>query len=54
MEHHHTLRYALDGLSITTALASLSGWLPPVASLLSIVWLAIQIGEWVYKKVKVD
>ena len=43
MENHHALRYTLDFLSIGGVVATLAGWLPPVAALLSIVWLSMQI-----------
>jgi len=35
----------LDGLAVSGTVATLAGWLPPVASLLTIVWLSIRIWE---------
>jgi hypothetical protein len=35
----------LDGLSLTTAIASLAAWLPPLAALASLVWTLIRIYE---------
>lgn len=43
------VRHGLDAAAAATAFSALVGWLPSVASLLSIVWLAIQIGTWVKK-----
>ena len=35
----------LDGFAVGGTVATLAGWLPPVASLLTIVWLSIRIWE---------
>jgi len=35
----------LDGMAVGGTVATLAGWLPPVASLLTIVWLSIRIWE---------
>lgn len=35
----------LDVLAASTALATLAAWLPPVASLFTIVWLGLRIYE---------
>ena len=35
----------VDGLAVGGTVATLAGWLPPVASLLTIVWLSIRIWE---------
>jgi len=35
-----------DTLSLSIVVATLVSWLPPIASLLSIIWLTIQIYEW--------
>jgi hypothetical protein len=47
----------LDGLAVSGTVATMAGWLPPVASLLTIVWLSIRIWEsetvqQFYKKIK--
>ena len=34
-----------DTLSVSVALATFIGWLPSIASLLSIIWMAIRIYE---------
>lgn len=34
-----------DGLSIAAAVATVAGWLPPLAALLAIVWTGIRIWE---------
>jgi hypothetical protein len=44
------VRYGLDAAAAATAFSSLVGWLPSMASLLSIIWLLIQIYEWARKK----
>ena len=36
---------ALDIAAASTAVASLAAWLPPTASILTIVWLGIRIYE---------
>jgi len=36
---------ALDGVSIGTVVATFLGWLPHIAAILSIVWMAIRIYE---------
>jgi hypothetical protein len=36
---------ALDGLSITTIVGTFLGWLPHIAAILSVVWMAIRIYE---------
>lgn len=35
----------MDGLSISTMVAAIVGWLPAVAAFLTIVWTAIRIWE---------
>jgi len=35
----------VDGLAVGGTVATLAGWLPPVASLLTILWLSIRIWE---------
>lgn len=49
---HENVKHGLDAAAAGTAFASLTGLLPSIASLLSIIWLAIQIFEWVRKKRK--
>ena len=34
-----------DGLAVTGTVATMAGWLPPLASALTIVWLSIRIWE---------
>jgi sorbitol-specific phosphotransferase system component IIC len=47
---HENVKHGLDAAAAGTAFASLTGLLPSVASLLSIIWLVIQIIEWARKK----
>jgi hypothetical protein len=46
---HDNIKHGLDAAAAGTAFASLAGWLPSIASTLSIVWLLIQIGSWARK-----
>lgn len=39
------VKTGLDGLSIGTIVGTFLGWLPHVAALLSVVWMAIRIYE---------
>lgn len=46
--HEHLsepFKSVLDGMSIGTIVATFLGWLPHVATLLSIVWVTIRIYE---------
>lgn len=36
------LRHFLDGVSIIATIATLAGWLPPLAALASIIWICFQ------------
>jgi len=36
------LRHFIDGVSILTTIATLSGLLPPLAALISIMWIGFQ------------
>ena len=44
------VRYALDAAAGGTAIATVAGWLPPVAALFTIIWLAMQMYGWVRRK----
>jgi hypothetical protein len=46
---HDNLKHGIDAAAAGTAFASLAGWLPSIASVLSIVWLSIQIGAWTHR-----
>jgi len=35
----------VDGIAVSGTVAALAGWLPPIASGLTIVWLSIRIWE---------
>lgn len=46
MEHHFDpIKAGIDAAAAGTAVASVMGWLPAVAALVSIVWFGIQIFE---------
>tara|TARA_R110002073_G_scaffold64442_1_gene161398 strand:+ start:146 stop:313 length:168 start_codon:yes stop_codon:yes gene_type:complete len=38
-------KQALDWLSVGAAVSTVAGWLPPLASALTIIWLSIRIWE---------
>lgn len=38
-------KQAVDVLAASTGVASLVAWLPPIASLLTIIWLGLRIWE---------
>lgn len=39
------VKLALDGMSIGTIVGTFLGWLPHIAAILSVVWMAIRILE---------
>lgn len=39
------LKTAVDAAAVSSTIAALAGWLPPIASALTIVWLSIRIWE---------
>jgi len=41
----NTTKDIVDVVAASTALATLAAWLPPVASLFTIVWLGLRIYE---------
>jgi glycerol-3-phosphate acyltransferase PlsY len=43
-------KHFLDGLAVGTALGALFKFLPAIASLFSIVWLGMQMYDWIQKK----
>lgn len=45
MEHHETAKHFIDLASIGTVVATVAGWLPAIAALLSIIWTAMRISE---------
>lgn len=52
MQDHHVnlAKVALDTAAVSITAASLMQWLPPTAAALSIVWLTIQIVDYVFVK----
>jgi len=44
------VKHVVDGVSAVLAFGSLMQWLPVVASILTIIWYLIRIGEWAYTK----
>lgn len=43
------VRHVIDGASFAAVIATIAGWLPPIAALMSIVWLGIQmVDRWRY------
>lgn len=47
MEQHHRF---IDWLAGGTILASIAGWLPPIAALLSIIWYAWLIADKIIRR----
>ena len=45
------IKTIIDVTSLTTVIATIIGWLPPLAALASIIWTSLQIYDW-YKKRK--
>lgn len=43
------MKQSMDYAALGVAVATLANWLPPIAALLSIIWLAMQIGEKLYR-----
>ena len=39
------VKTVIDGLAVTGTVATMAGWLPPLASTLTIIWLSIRIWE---------
>lgn len=44
-ENHETIKHVLDALSVMTVLGAMTAWLPPIASLFTIIWMGIRIWE---------
>ena len=39
MKHARRSQNSIDGLAVTRTVATMAGWLPPLASALTIIWL---------------
>jgi len=39
------LKHVADALSVSTAIATVAGWLPAIAALFTIIWTGIRIWE---------
>lgn len=46
----HALKEIVNVASFTTMLATLVGWLPPIAALVSLIWSSICIYDWYQKR----
>jgi hypothetical protein len=44
------VKLAVDAAAACVTCASLMNWLPPIAAGLSILWLLVQLGDWVYRR----
>lgn len=42
-ELNESVRHGLDAAAAIVAIGTIAQWLPPIAALFSIIWLAIQI-----------
>jgi hypothetical protein len=51
---YHTVKYAADASAVGITVATIQGWLPSVAAVLSIIYLSIQIAsafsKWIEKR----
>lgn len=45
-------KHTLDALAAVAALGTIAKILPPVAALLSIIWLTLQIFGWIENRIK--
>ena len=48
----HNVKIGLDVAAIANAAVVFIGWLPNIAAGLSVIWLLIQIYDWMKKKKK--
>jgi hypothetical protein len=48
--NHDAVKITLDGAAIGAAIGAIAGWLPPIAALMSIIWLGMQMYDWIQKK----
>jgi hypothetical protein len=44
-EHHEVAKTITDGVAVVTVLGALNEWLPPIASLFTIIWMGTRIWE---------
>lgn len=44
-EHHDTAKAIADGAAVITTVGVMAAWLPPIASLFTIVYLGLRIWE---------
>jgi hypothetical protein len=44
-EHHDTAKAIADGAAVVTTVGVLAAWLPPIASLFTIIYLGLRIWE---------
>lgn len=49
---NNDIKHVVDGVSAVVALGTLLQWLPVIASVLTIVWYLIRIGEWAGNKLR--
>lgn len=51
IEAQESVKHFVDGASALVTVAALTELLPPVAALLTIIWTALRIFDWVHRKV---
>ena len=51
-EIQESIKHFIDGASALVTVAALTELLPPIAALLTIIWTAIRIFEWIHKKIR--
>ena len=45
MVDEEAVKTVVDGVAVTGGIATIAGWLPDVAALLTIIWLGLRIWE---------
>ena len=45
-----SVKYILDGISLSVVVTTIAGMLPPIAALMSIIWLGVQLYDRFKKK----
>lgn len=50
-DHAKVLGHVADAAAVSVGIATWVQWLPPIAAALSIIWLLIQISDYIVRKV---
>ena len=52
MSFPETAKHTADAVAVGVAGATWIDWLPSIAAGLSIIWLLMRMGDWIYEKLK--